>query len=486
MNTATSLCSEPESISRSMKAGVLWVAALTILRDFVQFGSMLILVRLLEPKAYGQFGLVTSIIGFFTFISYRCVSEHMLQARPHEAIDYQTQFTSAGVIQSVLFVAVNLAPLVSVMSFLLLLDWANEFRFKMLEKTMDWKRLRLLEAAGFILNVIAALLLAFSGFGVYALLVPSLVATLPFLYDLFFVAKWRPDWSFNWNYFREAARYGLARAGSGAVVFGRQLLESATLVQSIGYAQYGIYGRAIGLANVCCWKTTSLITPLLYPVLTRMEVGTAAYRRANELVFRAITWTILPIAVLASIISAPAVKILYGPRWEAAIPLLPLALASAALAGILQTMSLMLLACCQQRRCLLSDVFVMCGTALSLLFLLRRGVADYLTGIVIVQTVSSLLMLYWLIADRILGRRTLWTALIAPTSAAFAAALLGHGLTPNMTVDALKAPDLAVVVVLFPILYLVLLRIILPGCLSELLAYCPGGKVFRRALHLTA
>src|SRR5438445_7110497 len=125
-----------------MKSGVLWVAGLNLFRDVLQFGLMLVLVRILEPKAYGQFTFVTSVIGFFTFVSYRCLSEHMLQARPHEEVDYQTQFTSAGIIQGAIFVIANLAaiamryfpryaesaPLVHVMSILLLLDCPNEFR----------------------------------------------------------------------------------------------------------------------------------------------------------------------------------------------------------------------------------------------------------------------------------------------------------------------------------------------------------------------
>jgi O-antigen/teichoic acid export membrane protein len=500
MNAATSQTREPESISGSLKSGVLWVAGLNLFRDLLQFGLMLVLVRILEPKAYGQFGLVTSIIGFFTFISYRCVSEHMLQARPHEVIDYQTQFTSAGVIQSTLFVVVNLvalamrhftayaesAPLVHVMSFMFLLDWPNEFRFKMLEKALDWKRLRLLQAAGSILTALAALVLALAGFGVYALLVPSMLVTLPFIYDLFFEAKWKPDWSFKWGYFCEAAKYGLARAGSGAVVFGRQLLESAIFVQFIGYAQYGIYGRAIGLANICCLKMPSFVTPLLYPLLTRLEAGTAAYRRANGLVLRGIAWTVLPVAILLSSIGGPVVKLVYGRRWEAAIPLLPLAMATSALTAVQQTLSVMLLANRQQRRCLISDIVLMCGSVLCLLFLLRRGVAVYLAGIVLTQTISLLLMLFWLVSDRVIDARILWTALICPIGAAVAASLLCRRFAPDASPALLQSAHVAAVILIFSLVYIGLLRIALPQSLSELLTYFPGGPVFRRALLLTA
>src|SRR5262249_24915325 len=140
---------------------------------------------LLDPKAYGQFSLVNSLIGFFTILSFRSFLEQTLQVRPTEEVDYQTHFTAAGVIQISLCTLVNVvafvlrrlglysevAPLLSVMSIFFLLDWANEFRVKMLERELAWKRLRLLQALGFLLNASIALILAVSGFGVYALLV---------------------------------------------------------------------------------------------------------------------------------------------------------------------------------------------------------------------------------------------------------------------------------------------------------------------------
>ena len=49
----------PESsLARKAVAGVLWNTGLNVFRDVVQFGVMLVLVRLLAPEIYGQFGLV--------------------------------------------------------------------------------------------------------------------------------------------------------------------------------------------------------------------------------------------------------------------------------------------------------------------------------------------------------------------------------------------------------------------------------------------
>src|SRR5882724_1227816 len=92
--------STPRDLASKAKSGVLWVTVLNLFRDFLQFGTMLVLVRLLAPKAYGEFSLITSVMGFFTVFSFRSFLEHTLQLRPNEPVDYQSHFTAASFIQA--------------------------------------------------------------------------------------------------------------------------------------------------------------------------------------------------------------------------------------------------------------------------------------------------------------------------------------------------------------------------------------------------
>jgi O-antigen/teichoic acid export membrane protein len=69
-------------LAEKARSGVLWVTGLNIFRDLLQFGTMLVLVRLLAPKAYGEFSLISSVMVFFTVFSFRSFLEHTLQLRP--------------------------------------------------------------------------------------------------------------------------------------------------------------------------------------------------------------------------------------------------------------------------------------------------------------------------------------------------------------------------------------------------------------------
>src|SRR5271154_5699357 len=156
----TSSASETITLGK-VKSGILWIAGITAFRDGLQFLITLVLVRIVSPSAYGQFSLVTAFVGFFTILSFRSFLEYTMQVRPGETVDYDVHFTIGGVFQGVALVALNVvafvlsrshkyssvAPLLSVMSAVFLLDWVGELRVKMLERSLNWRRLRLLEGA---------------------------------------------------------------------------------------------------------------------------------------------------------------------------------------------------------------------------------------------------------------------------------------------------------------------------------------------------
>ena len=100
----------------------------------------------------------------------------------YREVNYQDHSTAGCVIQGTLFIAANIAavalryfptyapvaPLLHVMSISFLLDLPSELRTKMLERSLDWQRLRTIEACGIVGAAALTLGLALAGANVYA------------------------------------------------------------------------------------------------------------------------------------------------------------------------------------------------------------------------------------------------------------------------------------------------------------------------------
>ncbi len=153
---------------------MVWNAGFNLFRDALQFLQMLILARLLDESAYGQFAFSTSVIGFIAVFSANPFLSYTLQVQRDEETHYQDHFTAAGVLQFSMFLVANLvglmlaripayaaaAPLVHVLSLTFLLEWACELRRKMIERQFDFRTLRLLHAVGLSLATLTAIVMA--------------------------------------------------------------------------------------------------------------------------------------------------------------------------------------------------------------------------------------------------------------------------------------------------------------------------------------
>ena len=89
-----------QSLGNSARASLLWAGGFTLLRDVAQFGTMLILVRLLSPADYGTAALAQSTIGFLSVVSFGAFVMHSLQFRDPSQVDWQAHFTAAVVINT--------------------------------------------------------------------------------------------------------------------------------------------------------------------------------------------------------------------------------------------------------------------------------------------------------------------------------------------------------------------------------------------------
>ena len=485
-------------LAEKARSAVIWNAGFNLFRDGLQFCQMLVLARLLDPDAYGKFGLVMSITGFLAIFSSNTFLTHTLQVKEDNAARFQEHFTAGGVLQLMLFAIANAiafsfwqldgyaaaAPLLHALSFTYLLEWTCEIRRKMIEREFDWKTLRLLHGSGLLVSTILAIVMAWLGAGAYALVVPGLVVTLPFIIDLFFFKKWRPTWQWSWAAYRPAFHFGLTRIGAGLSEKGRLLLESSVLVAVLGFGPMGIVNRAIGLAQMACGKFATQLIYSIYPILTRLDKDGGKASLAGNLIVRVVAWFVVPVACCLSTLAQPVVATIYGEKWMDVVPLLSWTLTWAAMGAIVHALYMLTLAQNRARYCLVLDIVTLASTAFALWVMLPRGVVPYLGSLVVIHGLKSLLLVPSLIRENALTWSGLVSA-IAPPVVAVTIAFLGS----NLLCDTFLGPrdsfwPAATWGCLFFVAYTSALRILFVPSLSELVSYFPGRNSLSRALLL--
>lgn len=487
------------SFAASAKSAVIWNAGFSILSMGLQFVTTTILARLLPQNSYGHFGFVTDLISFISIFAMTNFIVHTLQVKNESEVHWQDHFTAAGVLNVAMLVVMNIvaaamwafpkwheaAPFVHVMSVTFLLNWPKEFRLKMLERSFNWKRLRILHGVGMIASMALAILMAWIGCGTYSLLVPGLAASLPFIYDLFIRERWYPNWQWSWTRFKPSFTFGVGRMGSGLAFYGRQILVSSVFGGMLSFAALGVLNRSLGLAQMFCIQIASQILSAIYPILTRIEDSAGHPARVGGLVLQTVAWMAIPTAGAFMISSAPLVTLVYGRNWLEIIPLLPWSLAWGVAFSIYWASYNLLIARNRQRHCLYADIANLVGTAFALWMALPHGIVCYLQALVVMQTIVFLIATYWLQqAEGITFSgwlRPVATGLISAVAAAAGSfgvlRVLGFAGTTALIPCVCGS-------LLFSLFYVIILRFGFTKQLHEWLKYVPLQQFARKLLFL--
>jgi len=486
------------SLAHRTRLAVLWNTGILTLISIGQFGVMLVMVRLLSPEVYGQYGLLMAIIGFLYVFSAQNFVDYTLQVRLEADVHYQDIFTTSVGVNFLLFLITNVVAICTVLlpnyssiqtplhwlSLGFLLQPGRAVRIAMLKRALDWKRIRVLHAIGLILSTVISLPLAYHGAGIYALLIPTFIVPLPFLYDIFYRCQWRPSWSWDHDRLKPALKFGANRQVCGLIVSGRRLLESSAIVGALGFAGFGVFGRAVGLAELACNRLLSHAVEALYPSLTKLEPKSERFRRVSGVVLRTCAWLTVPIAALIGQLATPIVRLIYGEKWLEVIPLVGWSVAIAAAGAIYFTLYRLLLAHDQQRHCLWTDVMLFTGTALSLFILLPSGLISYMQGLFGAQLVLILAAALFLISGKGIDVGAVIQALVAPLIGSLGASCVFVDSIAGVLGNETAYSTVTLQIILFMAIYTMVIRTLFPQPLREIVSYLPRRQVFNNMLFL--
>lgn len=490
----------PET-AKLARSAVGWSVAFNLYRDLLQFATMLVLVRLIEPAAYGQFAQTTAIVGFIAVFSFNNFVAWMLQPKEVDAADWQTQFTAGAVLQGFAFALTNvvafalsasgtqyaaIAGPMHVASFGFLLEWSCELRRKMLERGFQWRRLNMLHAVGITMASIVGLALGVAGFGVYALIGPGMLQTVPFIWDLFVTEKWRPDGSWSRRRYAAAWRFAFKRTGSSLAFTGRNMIEATVMSGTLGFQLLGVFNRAQGLTQLLCARPAWLLGNAVYPLLPRLVAEPNKRSRAGDLMLRAIGWIVVPTAVAGAMLAEPIVATLYGERWLDVVPLMPWAMAYGAAAALVQSCNLLLVAGQRVGTGLVVDLFVLCATGLGLWLMLATGAAAYLAFLFAALAVLLAVLIGALSKAGLASVRGLVEAIGAPLVASAAAGWLAWALMPPYARSGVPG-NIGYAVAwsaIFAIGFLLVIRLLFAKALREVVVHLPGKRAAARVLVL--
>lgn len=318
-----------ESLKHQAVKGVVWSAVERFSVQGVQFILGIIIARLVSPSEYG----LIAMLGIFLAVAQTFIdsgfSNALIQKKDRTDIDYSTAFyfnlAIAVIVYGVLFLT---APLIA--------DFYEESQLEVVTKwiglnliisgfsivqrakltvKLDFKTQAKASLVAVLFSGIVGVVLAYKGFGVWALVIQALLNNLLDTLLLWICTKWMPSFVFSWNSFKTLFSFGSKLLLSGLLHTVYINLYSLVIGRKYSATDVGYYNRAYSLAQFPSINIVGIITRVIYPVQCEMQGDDEQLNRSFIQYLRISCYIIFPLMVGLSVLAKPLVLVLLTEKW---------------------------------------------------------------------------------------------------------------------------------------------------------------------------
>ena len=468
--------SPPNHLKQSLRRGSRAVIVAQVASQLVSLLVVAVLYRLLGVPPYGLFGMVLPVlllgrILIASGLDVAAVQEADLSHRQVSALFWLNQ--ALGLATAAVTAAC--APLlvwffsrrghhveglgwltVALAGTSLAAAWSMQhqalLRRRLRLGTLAFARLAALAAAG-----LAAVAAALAGWGVLALVVQQYVELVALAVLTWSLEPWRPGFHLRGTGATRLVRFGGHCTVSSLMFYLVANADKVLVGYVLGPAALGLYGQAFNLMMKPVNVVLSPLTGVMLAVLSRAAADRRQYAAILLGFFRFIGLVMLPAAVGLAIVAPEAIRVLAGPEWVDAGPILAVLAAAILVQGFVGTLGVVFASAGRADR--LSRASVLIAVVLCAAFLVGLYLGDLagrpLIGVALSYSLTMVLIVfppYLALALRTVGVRCVdWLAqLRTPARATLAMGLivLGcHGILGQV----FQTPDFVLLLVEIPL-----------------------------------
>lgn len=313
-------------------SGLKWSALERILSQGVQLLLMLILARLLGPKAFGLIGMLAIFIAIGQVFIDSGFSSALIRKTDRTDIDYSTAFYFNILVSlccyTVLYFCApliadfygqpELAQLTKIIGLAII---ANSFTIvprTMLTVAMNFKDQAKVSICSVFLGGIIALVLAWKGYGVWSLVAQTLSTAVFSALLLNMTTRWMPRLCFSRHSFNYLFGFGGKLLLSGLLDTTFNNLYQMIIGKKFNAISVGQFTQANQISSIPAMTMTNIIQRVTYPMFSHMQNEQHKMDEYYLLTMKFAALFIFPLMAGIAIISQPLLHLVLGTQWHEA------------------------------------------------------------------------------------------------------------------------------------------------------------------------
>lgn len=323
-----------ESLKYKTVSGITWSFFHRLGIVVISFISNLLLARLLLPADFGYVGMLMVFIAISESLVNSGFDAALIQKKYPTQTDYSTVFYFNLFLSGILYLAIfvfapavssfyklsNLSGMLRLLGIIIIINALAVVQNNQFQKKLNFNKLAVVDVISASLSTIFAILLALKGYGVWSLVVKTLIGSSSRTLLLWMLSQWRPIRAFSLSSLRELFSFGglIFLADMGETVVNQ--LISLIIGKRYTSERLGYYNQAQNLQRIPETTIPFVVGRVFFPVFSSIQDDLVKIRMVLKRSQKALTFINFPLMVLLILISKEIIVILYTKKWLGAVP----------------------------------------------------------------------------------------------------------------------------------------------------------------------
>ena|GEM_PF-3761809 len=324
----------PHSAPGGIFRGASWLAGSRLVSQIYSWVGTIYVASMLLPKDYGLSALATAFTEFAFVLGNMGIGATLIQRQETDKRKIDNLFAATAILGFILAVAAvllaypgaryfkneALVPLTQFTAVIYIFNALSIVPYNFLNRDMRFKERGIIDMASVFLAITVEIIMAYSGCGVWTLLVGPAVRFFSRMVLSFYYSGYRPTLFFDFRMLREDLVFGAQVTFNWFLSMLRDRSILIILGRFYSVKDMGLLSLAGNLAAIPNQKVVQLIQEVMLPVLSKRKNDRAGRMRGLETSFKTIILIVFP-AYLCGFWYGETVLIhILGEKWAPMFP----------------------------------------------------------------------------------------------------------------------------------------------------------------------
>lgn len=306
--------------------------------QLVQFIIQIVLARLLFPEEYGAVAIVTVFIAIANVFVQSGFNTALIQKKNVDDIDYSSVFYLSLFVAFILYLTLFFAspiiadfynqpiltPVFRVLSLTLFFGAVNSIQQAVVSRNLDFKKYFFSSIGAIIVSAVIGIVLAYKGYGVWALVWQQLTNMALIMLILWFTVKWRPKLKFSFERIKTLFSFGWKLLCSSLIDTIYRNIYDLVIGKKYSSASLAYYNRGKQFPSVVIQNVDSSISSVMLPVLSKEQENREKVKRMVRRAIVTSCFIVFPIAFGFIAVAKPMVEVVLTSKWLPCVPFIQL------------------------------------------------------------------------------------------------------------------------------------------------------------------